>query len=188
MGKYFLFKFSTFFFWLIREHRNIHIFIYALTSRFVQRQSDSRSVPVSCSAHEHLLEMSLCGISPEAPGLHHTPATRAQMAAKQANYFNTKLWCLTQTLWGHLGILSRHCWRCQAGNRGHQQAPTQYLVSRWKAARLGCILVETKHLVSPIEYCLPSRCSLILKRIECPECFIGVGLDWSWKMQIHCVD
>lgn len=130
--------------------------------------------------------MSLCGISPEAPGLHHTPATRAQMAAKQANYFNTKLWCPTQTLQGHLGILSRHCWRCQAGNHGHQQAPTQYLVSRWKAARIGCILVETKHLVSPVEYCLPSCCTLILKRIGCPGCFIGVWHDWCWKMQIHC--
>lgn len=55
MGKYFLFKFSAFFFGLIREHRNIHIFIYALTSRFVQRLSDSRSVP-GCLA----LPMNIC--------------------------------------------------------------------------------------------------------------------------------
>lgn len=46
--------------------------------------------------------MSLCGITHEAPGPHHTPATRAQMAAKQTNYFN---WCPAQTLQGHFGIL-----------------------------------------------------------------------------------
>lgn len=49
--------------------------------------------------------MSLCGITHEAPGSRHTPATRAQMAAKQANYFNTKLRFSAQTLRGRFGIL-----------------------------------------------------------------------------------
>lgn len=60
---------------------------------------------VSCSTQEHLLEMSLCGITHEAPGSRHTPATRAQMAAKQGNYFNTKLRFAAQTLRGRFGIL-----------------------------------------------------------------------------------
>lgn len=73
---------------------------------------------MSCSTHEHLLEMSLCGITHEAPGSHHTAATRAQMAAKQANYFNTKLWCPTQTLRGHAGIL-RVSLSMMEGNMSH---------------------------------------------------------------------
>lgn len=49
--------------------------------------------------------MTLCGITHEAPGSWHMPATRGQMASKQANYFNTKLWCPALTLWGHFGTL-----------------------------------------------------------------------------------
>lgn len=64
---------------------------------------------VSCTTQEHLLEMSLCGITHEAPGSRHTPATRAQMAAKQANYFKTPI-RRTNTagpLW-HSARVSRH--------------------------------------------------------------------------------
>lgn len=56
--------------------------------------------------------MALCGITHEAPGSCQTPATRAQMAAKQANYFNTELWCPTQMLRGLFGILHFSLQRC----------------------------------------------------------------------------
>lgn len=67
--------------------------------------TDSRSVPRWPALPVSICCMSLCGITHEAPGSCHTPATRAQMAAKQANYFNTKLWCPTPALWGHFGIV-----------------------------------------------------------------------------------
>lgn len=56
------------------------------------------------------MSMSVSGITHGAPGLRHMPATRGQMASKQANYFDTKLWCSTLTPWGHFGSLLLSLW------------------------------------------------------------------------------
>lgn len=136
--------------------------------------------------------MSLCGITHEAPGSHHTPATRAQMAAKQANYFNTKLWCPAQTLQGHFGILhvslgiteENMCHRGMktSGRFSLSSAgPVQYLVSRREGAHISYLLGKQRiwETVCTVHW-------LKKKKKGFPVCFVRVCGDQWWKIQIEC--
>lgn len=165
-GKILFIQIFCFFFFAYSRAQEYPYF-HALASRFAQRLSDSRSVP-GCLA----LPMNICWRCPSVVlALKHLACTTRQQP--QPRWQLNRLIISTQ----NSDVPHKHCGATLAFSLGIAEDVRQVIVvinrpqrsSWWKAAEIGCILVETKHL-----YCLPSCCTLILKRIECPECFIGV--------------